>query len=38
MEHPWPEQGETGSPIALSFDEFELIDLAFHLPVVDPPS
>jgi hypothetical protein len=33
VEHPLTEQRETGSPIALSFDELELIDLSFHLSI-----
>jgi hypothetical protein len=33
VQHPLPEQRETGSAVALSFDEFELIHEAFSLSV-----
>jgi hypothetical protein len=33
MHHSLPEEGKASSAIALSFDAFEFVDLAFHLPV-----
>ena len=33
MKDPLTEQWKSGPPIPLSFDEFEFVDLAFHLPV-----
>ena len=33
MKNPFAQEGKSGSAIALSFDEFEFVDLAFHLPV-----
>ena len=33
MQHALPQEGKASSAIALSFDEFEFVDLTFHLPV-----
>jgi len=33
MQYPLPEQRETGSAVALSFDEFQLVDLPPYLAV-----
>jgi hypothetical protein len=33
MQHSLAEEGKASSAIALPFDEFEFVDLTFHLPV-----
>jgi len=37
MKNPFSEKGESGSAIALSFDQFQLRHVSFDHSVADPP-
>src|SRR5689334_9110531 len=38
MEDPLAQKGKSSLAISLSFEQFELGDMAFHHSVIDPPS